>query len=186
MFFSMNIEHLNQQIVINEWQLGQQLNTAVHSGARDKFNLLLSFLSDDARDFAQFEIKSEEDLLKKPTDLRTYFELPNAQPLVNEGPSEKLLVELNDDLQQKKLIDIRFKQLITNEALLSKQQGAQFPEELLDNLPLLKKQRMNAAYQSNSLTEERDSKKPIGVDVGLLDEYKNMDLVNRPLQVHYK
>lgn len=182
----MNIEHLNQQIVINEWQLGQQLNTAVHSGARDKFNLLLSFLSDDARDFAQFEIKSEENLLKKTTDLRAYFELPNSQPLVNEGPSEKLLAELNDDLQQKKLIDIRFKQLITNEAILSKQQDVEFPEELLDNLPLLKKQRMNAAYQSNSQAEERDSQKPIGVDVGLLDEYKNMDLVNRPLQVHYK
>ena len=45
---------------------------------------------------------------------------------------------------------------------------------------------MNAAYQSNSLTEERDNKKPIGIDASLLDEYKNMDLMNRPLQVHYK
>ena len=182
----MNIEQLDQQIIINEWQLGQQLNTAVHSGTREKFNLLLSFLSDDARDFAQFEIKSEIDLVVKEDNLRTYFELPEKQPLVNEGPSEKLLAEFNDDLQQKKLTDIRFKQLITNEALLSKQQGAKFPEELLDNLPLLKKQRMNAAYQSNSLAEERDNKKPVGVDVSLLDEYKNMDLVNRPLQVHYK
>lgn len=181
----MNIEHLEQQIIINEWQLGQQLNTAVQSGTRDKFNLLLSFLSDDARDFAQFEIKSESGSFEKPTDLRAYFELPEAQPLVNEGPSEKLLAELNDDLQQKKLTDIRFKQLITNEALLSKQQSGEFPEVLLDNLPLLKKQRMNAAYQSNSLDDDSHNKKPAGIDINLLDEYKKMDLANRPLQVRY-
>jgi len=181
----MNIEHLEQQIIINEWQLGQQLNTAVQSGTRDKFNLLLSFLSDDARDFAQFEIKPETDSFEKKTDLRAYFELPEAQPLVNEGPSEKLLAELNNDLQQKKLTDIRFKQLITNEALLSKQQSGEFPEILLDNLPLLKRQRMNAAYQSNSLDEDNHSKKPAGIDISLLDEYKEMDLANRPLQVRY-
>jgi len=182
----MNIEQLDQQIIINEWQLGQQLNTAVHSGTREKFNLLLSFLSDDARDFAQFEIKSETDLVKKELELRTYFELPERQPLVNEGPSEKLLTELNNDLQQKKLTDIRFKQLITNEALLSKKQNAPFPEELMGNLPLLKKQRMNAAYQAIPSDKGSHFKKPLGIDVGLLDEYQNMDLINRPLQVHYK
>ena len=37
----MNIEQFDQQIIINEWQLGQQLNTAVHSGTREKFNLLI-------------------------------------------------------------------------------------------------------------------------------------------------
>ena len=56
----MNIEQIDQQVIINEWQLGQQLNTAVHSGTREKFNLLLSFLSDDARDFAQFDIKNPD------------------------------------------------------------------------------------------------------------------------------
>lgn len=182
----MNIEQLNQQVVINEWQLGQQLNTAVQNGTRDKFNLLLSLLSDDARDFAQFEGRNNDEVdVKSQPDLRAYFELPEAQPLVNEGPSEHLLADLNKDLQQRNLTDIRFKQLLTNEAVLSKKQSGEFPEELLDNLPLLKKQRINAAYQSTLSTIDNRNNGTTGVDISLLDEYKNMDLVNRPLQLRY-
>lgn len=190
----MNIEQLNQQIVINEWQLGQQLNTAVQNGTRDKFNLLLSLLSDDARDFAQFTGRVEQSEVEKKVDLRAYFDLPKAQPLVNTGPSANVLAELNSDLHNNKLTDIRFKQLLANEALLSKQVSGEFPDDVLDNLPLLKKQRVNAAYQStlsSSVNDKEvsayatDASSPIGMDVSLLDEYKNLDLENKPLRVHY-
>ncbi|MEJ6079516.1 hypothetical protein MT391_13405 [Vibrio sp. 1-Bac 57] len=190
----MNIEQLNQQILINEWQLGQQLNTAVQNGTRDKFNLLLSLLSDDARDFAQFTGRVEQSEVEKKIDLRAYFDLPKAQPLVNTGPSANVLAELNSDLHNNKLTDIRFKQLLANEALLSKQVSGEFPDDVLDNLPLLKKQRVNAAYQStlsSSVNDKEvsayatDASSPIGMDVSLLDEYKNLDLENKPLRVHY-
>jgi len=181
----MNIEQVEQQVLINEWQLGQQLNTAVHTGTRDKFNLLLSLLSDDARDFAQFEVKEKQQELDKQTDYRAYFQLPQTQPLVNEGPSSKLLAELNTDLQNKKLTDIRFKQLLTNEALLSRKEGSSIPDDILDNIPLLKKQRVNAAYQSNLSSNQPINKEPIGVDLSLLDEYQKLDFENRPLQVSY-
>lgn len=190
----MNIEQLNQQIVINEWQLGQQLNTAVQNGTRDKFNLLLSLLSDDARDFAQFTGRVEQSEVEKKIDLRAYFDLPKAQPLVNTGPSANVLAELNSDLHNNKLTDIRFKQLLANEALLSKQVSGEFPDDILDNLPLLKKQRVNAAYQSTlsgSVNDKdvsayaTDASSSIGMDVSLLDEYKNLDLENKPLRVHY-
>ena len=190
----MNIEQLNQQIVINEWQLGQQLNTAVQNGTRDKFNLLLSLLSDDARDFAQFTGRVEQSEVEKKIDLRAYFDLPKAQPLVNTGPSANVLAELNSDLHNNKLTDIRFKQLLANEALLSKQVSGEFPDDVLDNLPLLKKQRVNAAYQStlSGFANDEvvsayatDESSMIGMDVSLLDEYKNLDLENKPLRVHY-
>lgn len=180
----MNIEQLNQQVVINEWQLGQQLNTAVHNGTRDKFNLLLSLLSEDARDFAQFSGQTENEEVKGEQDLRAYFELPQAQPLVNEGPSEHLLAELNNDLQNTNLTDIRFKQLLTNEAILSKKETGKFPQELLENLPLLKKQRISTTSQSTLSTSSNDNSQA-GVNVNLLDAYKKMDLANRPLQVRY-
>ena len=192
----MNIEQLNQQIVINEWQLGQQLNTAVHNGTREKFNLLLSLLSDDARDFAQFSGRVEQTEVEKKVDLRAYFDLPKAQPLVNTGPSANILAELNNDLHNNKLTDIRLKQLLANEALLSKQVSGEFPDDILDNLPLLKKQRVNAAYQSILLGSESDKEanafttagvtsSPNGMNVSLLDEYKNLDLESKPLRVHY-
>ena len=192
----MNIEQLNQQIVINEWQLGQQLNTAVRNGTREKFNLLLSLLSDDARDFAQFSGRVEQTEVEKKVDLRAYFDLPEAQPLVNTGPSANILAELNNDLHNNKLTDIRLKQLLANEALLSKQVSGEFPDDILDNLPLLKKQRVNAAYQSTLLGSESDKEanafttagvtsSPNGMNVSLLDEYKNLDLESKPLRVHY-
>jgi len=192
----MNIEQLNQQIVINEWQLGQQLNTAVHNGTREKFNLLLSLLSDDARDFAQFSGRVEQTEVEKKVDLRAYFDLPKAQPLVNTGPSANILAEFNNDLHNNKLTDIRLKQLLANEALLSKQVSGEFPDDILDNLPLLKKQRVNAAYQSILLGSESDKEanafttagvtsSPNGMNVSLLDEYKNLDLESKPLRVHY-
>lgn len=184
----MNIEQLDQQVIINEWQLGQQLNTAVHSGTREKFNLLLSFLSDDARDFAQFDIKNPDPDVNEAPDLRAKFNLSAAQPLVNEGPSEVLLAELNNDLQQTRLHDIRLKQLLSNEAILSKATEGALPIDVLDNLPLIKQQRINQAYQANAaeiVVNDREPKIAQGVDAHLLDEYSNLDLANRPIQVSY-
>lgn len=183
----MNIEQLEQQVIINEWQLGQQLNTAVQSGTREKFNLLLSFLSDDARDFAQFDIKDSEPKANKEIDLRDKFNLPSAQPLVNEGPSQALLAELNKDLQQTQIDEIRLKQLLTNEAILCKATSDVLPIDILDNLSLIKQQRVNQAYQSSNsnmgvVKEELFTE---GVDATLLDEYAKLDLANRPIQVRY-
>ncbi|WP_417698443.1 VC2046/SO_2500 family protein [Psychromonas sp.] len=179
----MNIEQLKQQAVINEWQLGQQLNTAVHAGTRDKFNLLLSFLSDDARDFAQFDVKTNPEQVVQQQDLRTYFELPASQPLLNTGPSSKLLAELNTDLHQGKLVDIRLKQLLSNEALLSRNKLDVLPVDIIDNLPLHKKLRVNAAKEFDIDGVETESQYLSGIGTSLLDEYKNLDLDNNPLKV---
>ena len=180
----MNIEQLNQQVIINEWQLGQQLNTAVHNGTRDKFNLLLSFLSDDARDFAQFDVKEKNEDANGDVDLRAHFDLSETQPLVNEGPSDTLLAELNQDLQQHRLHDIRFKQLLTNEAILSRKEQGALPQDVLDNLPLIKQQRVNAAYHSTLKASEENISME-GVDAKLIDEYNRLDIKNRPVQLQY-
>lgn len=175
---SMNINQVNEQIVINEWQLGQALNRAVHDNARDKFNLLLSFLSDDARDFAQFEYLNEQAQGKSEieADLRQQLQLRPAQPLTNAGPSEIQLQQYNQDLHQGKLTDIRFKQLLDNEALLSRESIKELPEELLDNLSLIKRERVVQAYQSQQ-------KHCSGVDAKLIEEYQQLDIVNKPIKL---
>ncbi|MGJ8581326.1 MAG: VC2046/SO_2500 family protein [Psychromonas sp.] len=179
----MNIEQLKQQAVINEWQLGQQLNTAVHAGTRDKFNLLLSFLSDDARDFAQFDVKTNPEQVAAKEDLRAYFELPATQPLLNTGPSNRLLAELNEDLHQGKLADIRLKQLLSNDALLSRTELGILPADIIDNLPLHKKLRVNATKAYTHDSEHEGNQTLSGIDANLLDEYKKLDLENNPLKI---
>jgi len=177
----MNIEQVEQQVIINEWQLGQQLNTAVHHNTREKFNLLLSFLSDDACDFAQFTVKDPEPE-EEQTDLRKTFNLSAAQPLVNEGPSTALLEEFNRDLHQGNLHDIRFKQLLCNEAVLCKSNANDFPVDVLENLSLRKQQRMESSLSiaTEAHVFEVEATVANGVSATLLDEYQQLGLINQP------
>lgn len=171
----MNINQNSETILVNEWQLGQALNHAVHSNAREKFNLLLSFLSEDARDFAQFEyLQSESELKKEDSSLRQQFQLRESQPLVNSGPTSAQLAAYNDQLHQGKLTEIRLQQLLDNEAMLSRQSSSIFPEEVLDNLSLIKRDKVANLYQAQQ-------KQSLGVDAQLLDEYDALDLANKPI-----
>jgi len=176
----MNIEQVEPQVIINEWQLGQQLNTAVHHNTREKFNLLLSFLSADACDFAEFSVKNPDPNNQAEADLRKTFNLSASQPLVNEGPSSALLKEFNQDLQQENLLDIRFKQLLCNEAILSKSNGHDFPVDVLENLSLMKQQKMENSLSTllEDETVEPQSSTAMGVSANLLDEYRKLGLIN--------
>ncbi|MBV7317584.1 VC2046/SO_2500 family protein [Shewanella sp. NIFS-20-20] len=63
--------------IINELHLGSRLNDAIAAKRRGEFALLLSLLSADVRDMAQF---SPQDLSVDET-LRREFDVPGRQPL---------------------------------------------------------------------------------------------------------
>ncbi len=65
--------------LINESQLGIRLNAAVEHDRRGEFALLLSLLSADARDMAQFQWQKEVATTEK---LQRQFDLPPEQLLV--------------------------------------------------------------------------------------------------------
>ncbi|ABI39130.1 conserved hypothetical protein [Shewanella sp. MR-4] len=65
--------------LINEAQIGSRLNAAIEHNRRGEFALLLSLLSADARDMAQFQWQKELDNAEK---LQRQFELPPKQALV--------------------------------------------------------------------------------------------------------
>ena len=189
----MNIEQKDAGLLINEWQLGQQLNTAVHNGTRDKFNLLLSLLSDDARDFAQFSLPREEQVsgASEKTDLRASFSLGEAQPLVNKGMSAEQAQLLNKNLQEDNLSSIRLQQLLNNEALLSRSEEQVIASEVTDNLTFLAQQRLAKSLLSvKSLSVEEindaDTANDItGVNHQLMEQYQALDLDNKPIKVTY-
>lgn len=66
--------------LINESQLGNRLNQAVEHNRRGEFGLLLSMLSNDARDMAQFQLDKQLTLDDK---LRNQFQLSQQQALVS-------------------------------------------------------------------------------------------------------
>lgn len=173
----MNSEQIKSNLLINEWQLGSQLNQAVANGTRCKFNLLLSLLSDDARDFAQFSFKAKEEAALAEAQLRTSLFLPETQPLINKGISLTQAKRLNEDLHNEKLTSIRLRQLLHNEALLSRYEKKEIPADIVENLSLLTQQRLSQSGITTELSK--------GIDASLMKQYQQLDLENRPLQVTY-
>jgi len=183
----MKLEQDNLNLVINEWQIGQQLNTAVHNDTREKFNLLLSMLSNDARDFSQFALpkKTELDAVDSEQDLRHVFSLSQTQPLVNKGISCEQAALMNTHLQANQLSSIRLQYLLNNEAILSRSDSALIDNDVKDNLSLLSQQRLTENLQINNCSTSSDLEQLSGVDINLMREYEALDLENKPLSVTY-
>lgn len=179
------MKQIESGLLINEWQLGQQLNTAVHNGTRDKFNLLLSLLSDDARDFAQFSLPHENDTSLAQAELRASLFLADPQPLVNKGISALQAANLNVDLHAKDLTSIRLKHLLNNEALLSRNESCDIPSDIIDNLPLLSQHRLTALQGMNGSKTALKPEIAQGVGADLMDLYQSLDLHNKPIKVTY-
>ncbi|WMC11321.1 VC2046/SO_2500 family protein [Oceanimonas pelagia] len=68
---------VHANLLINDSQLGDSLNRAVHQGRRGDFGLLLAMLSDDARDLPRIDEPAAG--LSEP-DWRAHFALPEPTP----------------------------------------------------------------------------------------------------------
>ncbi len=179
------MKQVESGLIINEWQLGQQLNTAVHNGTRDKFNLLLSLLSDDVRDFAQFTYQQAEEEALTEQKIRDSLFLPEGQPLVNKGISVDQAVSLNTDLHNNNFTSIRFKQLLNNEALLSRSSEPDIPSDVKENLSFLSQQRLTALQESSLAGKQVEVLTASGVGADMMELYKTLDLDNKPIKVTY-
>ena len=183
----MDIKQQDNNLLVNEWQLGQQLSTAVHTGTRDKFNLLLSFLSDDARDFAQFSLPEQAllDLTPKIVDFRSVFSLADEQPLVNKGMSSELAQSLNTSLHQDRLNDIRLQLLLSNDPILSRNGDQIIDRDVMDNLGFVSQLRLQDAINKDKEDVEVAKNEISGIDPKLMAQYQAMDLDNKPVKVTY-
>ena len=186
----MDIKQQDNNLLVNEWQLGQQLSTAVHTGTRDKFNLLLSFLSDDARDFAQFSLPDQPllDLTPKSVDFRSVFSLAEQQPLVNKGMSSEQAESLNTSLHQNRLNDIRLQLLLSNDPLLSRNGDQIIDRDVMDNLGFVSQLRLQDAINKDKEEQEQvevEKNAISGIDAQLMAQYQAMDFDNKPVKVTY-
>ena len=182
----MKIEQENLNLVINEWQLGQQLNTAVHNGTRDKFNLLLSMLSDDARDFSQFTVPAAQgETEHAKLSLRDELSLSDTQPLVNKGISVEQATTMNQHLTANKLSTLRLQYLLNNEAILSRNDDGVIDNDIKDNLSFLSQHRLVESLQKESVSKEPVHESAPGIDIDLMREYQALDLDNKPISVTY-
>ncbi len=180
----MNNEQIENRLLINEWQLGSQLNVAVTNGTRNKFNLLLSLLSDDARDFSQFDLPKATQASLSEVELRESLSLAEPQPLVNKGFSLQQAATLSIAVHKKDLSDLRLQSLLNNEAILSRATKSDFDAEVVDNLSFLAQKRLKQATKAN---EKQQGKEFLvkGIDHALMEKYQDLNRADKPIQLNY-
>ncbi|WP_413699665.1 VC2046/SO_2500 family protein [Psychromonas sp. KJ10-10] len=177
----MNNNQIENGLLINEWQLGTQLNVAVTKGTRDKFNLLLSLMSDNACDFSQFDLPKATQGSLTEVELRESLALREPQPLVNAGNSLPQSERISIALHKKDLLGVRLQSLLNNEAVLSRSREVTFDDDVVDNLSFLSQARLKGLEEHNKkLTSE-----VTGVDYDFLKQHQDLNLSEKPIKAHY-
>ncbi|MEI6897577.1 MAG: VC2046/SO_2500 family protein [Psychromonas sp.] len=177
----MNNKQIEAGLLINEWQLGTQLNVAVSNGTREKFNLLLSLLSADVCDFSQFELPKATQYSLTPVELRQYFSLAETQPLVNQGMSLAQAEKISISVHKKNLVAVRLQSLLNNEAILSRYHAPHFDSDVVDNLSFLSQTRL----KNTQSDEEQSELTANGIDHQLMENYQALNFDDKPLKVTY-
>lgn len=127
-----------ESTLINESQLGSRLNQAVGSNRRGEFGLLLSMLSEDARDMAQFQTATH-----LSNDLRGKFELPAPQTLVGQLGNENRVTDNSQVYQENGATAFRLANMLKEEALVIRHNESLAMQEVLANCALSVRQRYN-------------------------------------------
>ncbi|MCG9730916.1 hypothetical protein L1D44_13925 [Shewanella sp. Isolate13] len=133
----MNVAQV-ESTLINESQLGSRLNHAVGANRRGEFGLLLSMLSEDARDMAQFQTEAH-----LSHDLRSKFELPTPQALVGQLDGDIMVTDNSQVHQQSGATAFRLANVLNEEALVIRRKESLEMQEVLANCALSVRQRYN-------------------------------------------
>lgn len=115
-------------LLVNELQLGSRLNGAIESNRRGEFALLLSMLSDDARDMAQFQTAEF-----KSVDLRAKFNLGESQPLINQLDNVSSVTNNSVSFQNGGVTSFRLANAIHEEALVIRRNESLDMETVIAN-----------------------------------------------------
>jgi len=138
-----------ERILSNELQLGQQLSSSVVDD-RANFSLLLSLMSQDVQDQAQFHLASNKQSPATDTEhlLSDEFSVPPTQPLVSDLAGEIQSLECGLLAKEHGLLAARLRHCLTPEPLsfdLDKKHG--IAADVFDNLDVITAQRFIGEYQ---------------------------------------
>lgn len=129
----MQIHTLDKAQLINEVQLGSQLNHAVETGRRSDFSLMLAMLSPDYLENTPTEVPPAQG--KTEEELREYFELARPQPLTSTEECYQRAAAQADAFHKGGIRSSQFLHELQPAALTFPPQGTKgMPEELYHNL----------------------------------------------------
>ncbi|WP_144208118.1 VC2046/SO_2500 family protein [Shewanella donghaensis] len=121
--------------LVNELQLGNRLNDAVEHHRRGEFALLLSMLSNDARDMAQFQLDND---LSNDEKLYKQLDIPQPQALVCDL-SQSVAINNADAFYGNGLSQFHLHQALKPEAVVTRGKYDEDLQITLSNCDLLTK-----------------------------------------------
>lgn len=150
----MLVDKIRNNSLCDELQLGDTLNQSAAHGQRARFQLLLSMLSQNVCDQAQFSM-----IKQAPTqiaqDLRSRFQLPVSRPLKAQADEYAVQARWSESLQAGDVAKIRLEQALGGYAACAEERVDGLAEEVINNLDLLTrlKHQLSQPEQSDINTE---------------------------------
>lgn len=168
---------LRDQLLIDELQLGQNLNQAIHEGRRSDFGLLLAMLSPDVQDQPWVADRLPEAPASK--DWRQHFSLPPVRPLECDAHSLERMAAYHQAAEQGEQAACRLLDCLNPEALIREQY--QLDPQVLDDMPLLAREKYLLAREGQ---HPRHSALDTLPPAAMLDAIAGADALPE-LRVHY-
>lgn len=130
---------IENNLLINELQLGEQLSDSIHSGRRSDFSLLLAMLSDDVREHSQFYLPETEKIRKNVSDssLRKEFHLPDNAPLALLSIEEVGSFNQASLIENNQLTTLKLNNVLNPKALAFRNNIKHIPQDVMSNTSLL-------------------------------------------------
>lgn len=148
----MLVDNIKNEILINELQLGEQLNQCVHKKERSQFSLLLAMLTDDVQAHAQFSLPKSELAISQSEEenLRDRFKLPQAQLLSLKEIGQVGSYNQADLVQSNNLSELRLLNAIKPTPLAFRDDKTFIAKYVLENTSLYCQKK----YKSKSLDDD--------------------------------
>ena len=135
---ALNLEGVDDTILVNELQLGEQLNACIHAKRRSDFSLMLAMLTDDVRAHSQFSLPVTEVELVDTTDdsLRKTFHLPDPAPLAIKNTEQLARFDQAALVENDQLMTILLQGVLQPQALAFRDDAKHIPQNVLTNTSL--------------------------------------------------
>jgi hypothetical protein len=168
---------ITTQLLIEELQLGNQLNQSIRGDRRSDFALMLSMLTDDVRAHSQFSLPASSDITSKKSlsTLRKKFDLPNERALGLKDVKDIKNFSQAQLVSENNMVSVHLTDCLTPKALAFRDDSKFVATNVLSNTSLYCQQ------QHNKTTEIKDTRLSFDAN-GWLKAVQNT-LVKAPLLV---
>lgn len=177
-------------MLINEWQLGTQLNQALHQQRRADFQLWLAALSPAIEEQAEFCL-ADADATPKTADLRTQLQLAEPRNAAMSATDIPLMQRHNSVFQQGGFSALRLATLLQPAPVVIEHDSRKLSASLKDNLSLhvlrhLQQARQREASEHSSASTLQPTEADVSADSSLKLQPQPTLLYDMLQQLHAK